>query len=331
MTRYVSMFCTQFCTHITYEHIVFVSYEIIMKFIIGKKIEMTQLFDADGTVKPVTVIEAGPCHITEVKRPDTHGYGAFQIGFGKAKNINKPQKGHCGDIETNRFLKEFHIEDANIAKKGDVITVDTFVSGDIVKVTGITKGKGFQGVVKRHGFAGHPVTHGHKDQIRMPGSSGAQAPQRVFPGVRKPGRMGGNQNTVTNLTIEKIDPEKNLLYLLGAVPGHIGGIVYIEGNGDLKVSEKLSKTAGSDIDNDSAKDNNTARAAEDNSALVSDANVSETPSSEEVVSTDASIPETVEAVVTSENSKEEEIQKNDEEKTTELAENTEETDSKKQE
>ncbi len=319
------MFCTQICTHITYEHIVFVSYEIIMKFIIGKKIEMTQLFDADGTVKPVTVIEAGPCHITEVKRPDTHGYGAFQIGFGKAKNINKPQKGHCGDIETNRFLKEFHIEDANIAKKGDVITVDTFASGDVVKVTGVTKGKGFQGVVKRHGFGGHPKTHGHKDQLRMPGSSGAQAPQRVFPGVKKPGRMGGDQHTIINLTIEKVDPEKNLLYLLGAVPGHIGGIVYIEGNGDLKVSEKLSKTEGSSIDNDNIKDNNTARVVEDNSALISDTNVSETPVLEEVVSKDAPVSE---EVTTSEKPEEQEAQKNNEEKAEELVENKEDTEEK---
>lgn len=202
-----------------------------MKFIIGKKIEMTQKFRPDGTVVPVTKIFAEPCTVTQVKTKDADGYSAVQIGCGKAKTLNKPMQGHLKDFKV-RYLKEFRVDEENIGKfqRGNVIAVSAFIPGDRVKLTGVSKGRGFQGVVKRHKFAGSPKTHGHKDQLRMPGSSGAGGVQHVMKGKRMPGRMGQDQVTISNIEVVEVVPEKNELYVKGAVPGARNSLVWIAGN-----------------------------------------------------------------------------------------------------
>jgi len=211
-----------------------------MKFILGKKIEMSQLFDQDGDVVPVTIVECGPCKVTQIKTEDRDGYSAVQIGFGKKKKLSKPLKGHLKGLGDFRWIREFRIKNKenkdilNNLKRGDKITVDIFEEGDKVKVTGISKGKGFQGVVKRHSFHGSPASHGHKDQLRMPGSIGATEPARVFKGKKMPGHMGSERVTIKNLEIVKIDKDKNLLYLRGAVPGTRGSLVMIQGEKEIK-------------------------------------------------------------------------------------------------
>lgn len=210
-----------------------------MKFILGKKIEMSQLFDEKGDVIPVTLVQAGPCTVIQIKKEDKDGYLAVQIGFDKKKKLSKALKGHLKGLEDFRFIKEFRTDDQ--VKRGDNITVDIFNVGDKVKVTANSKGKGFQGVVKRHGFHGSPATHGHKDQLRMPGSIGASEPARVFEGMRMPGHMGAERVTVKNLAIAKIDSEKNILYIKGAVPGARGSLVMIQGEGELKINQKEVK------------------------------------------------------------------------------------------
>jgi large subunit ribosomal protein L3 len=221
-----------------------------MKFILGKKLEMTQIWQ-DNKVVPVTKIVAGPCFVVQVKTKDKDGYEAIQIGFGekKEKNIKKPQKGHLAKVGKNlRYLREFRLdkngggEEVKV-KIGDVIKVDTFAPGDKVKVTGISKGRGFQGVVKRHNFAGAPASHGTKDQLRMPGSIGATGPAHVFKGTRMAGRMGGDQVTVKNLEIIEVDKENNILLIKGAIPGARNSLVLISGEGELKVVESAKKEA----------------------------------------------------------------------------------------
>ncbi len=217
-----------------------------MKFILGTKIAMTQKFSEDGTVTPVTAVQAGPITVTQVKG-DKDGYHAVQVGFGRKKHLAKPIKGHLKDLADFRWLKEFKSHEA--VTRGQVIDVSTFEVGDMVKVTGWSKGKGFQGVVKRHGFHGSPATHGHKDQLRMPGSIGAGEPQHVFKGKRMAGRMGDEQVTVSKLKIVEIDTKKNILYVLGAVPGARDGLVMIYGEGtlvakDLNAAPVETETAG---------------------------------------------------------------------------------------
>lgn len=211
-----------------------------MKFILGKKIEMTQVWQEDKVVA-VTKVQAGPCKVVQVKTEDKDGYKAVQVGFGdkKEKNINKPQIGHTKGLGNFRYLREFRAEDE--VKRGDMIDIATFGKGDIVRVTGTSKGKGFQGVVKRWGFAGQVKTHGNKDQLRMPGSIGATGPAHVFKGTRMGGRMGGKQITTTNLEVIDVDVENNILYIKGSVPGARNGLVMIKGEGELKIleSEKL--------------------------------------------------------------------------------------------
>src|SRR3989344_3529174 len=163
-----------------------------MKFILGKKLAMTQKFLPDGNVLAVTEVQAGPCTITQVKG-GRDGYQAVQIGYGQTKNLLKALQGHLQGLPSHRYLREFRLETTDKLERGQVIDVSTFVAGDYLKVTGISKGKGFQGVVKRHHFAGSPASHGHKDQLRMPGSIGATEPQHVFKGTRMGGRMGGDQ------------------------------------------------------------------------------------------------------------------------------------------
>jgi len=211
-----------------------------MKFILGKKIEMTQLYNEKSEVMPATMIQAGPCKITQVKTADKDSYNAVQVGFGKKKNLSKALKNHLKDLENYRWLREFRIDSKEKIelKKGDVISVSTFNKGEKIKITGISKGKGFQGVVRRYGFKGQHKTHGHKDQERMPGSIGAGGPARVFKGMRMPGHMGVDRVTVKNLEIIKIDMENNILYLKGAVPGARGSLVMISGEGELKINVK---------------------------------------------------------------------------------------------
>lgn len=213
-----------------------------MKYLIGKKIDMTQIWDGDQVVA-VTRVEAGPCVVTQIKQAEKDGYLAVQVGFGKrkAKNINKPQKGHFGALGDFQYTREFRADNSEGLAKGCVIKADTFVKGDVVKVVGTSKGKGFQGVVKRHGFSGSKMTHGNKDQQRMPGSIGAAGPAHVFKGTKMGGRTGGERVTVTNQEIAGIDLENNLLLIKGNVPGARNSLVLIQAEGELKFSAAETK------------------------------------------------------------------------------------------
>lgn len=195
-----------------------------MKGILGKKLGMTQIFAEDGSVIPVTVVQAGPCLVVQRKTTDSDGYEAVQIGLVEDKalrHVIKPMKGHFdkAGVAPMRELMEFDVEDADPAKPGDQIMASVFAENDYVDVIGTSKGKGFQGVVKRHGFRGGRTSHGSMFH-RAPGSIGSSAfPSRVFPGMRMAGRMGGDRVTVKNLKIVKINEEENLIYLRGAIPG----------------------------------------------------------------------------------------------------------------
>jgi large subunit ribosomal protein L3 len=195
-----------------------------MKFILGKKIKMSQIFDKDGNVIPVTVVEAGPCYITQLKTKEKNGYEAVQIGFEKLKEkkITKSKK-----TKPFRYFKEFRDAIKNY-QVGQEINVSIFQEGEKVSVSGISKGKGFAGVVKRWGFAGRPKTHGTKHEEREMGSAGASTPHRVIKGKKMPGRGGGKRITIKNLEIVKVEPEKNLLYIKGAVPGSKGSFLEIK-------------------------------------------------------------------------------------------------------
>ncbi|HET7464899.1 MAG TPA: 50S ribosomal protein L3 [Longimicrobium sp.] len=204
-----------------------------MSGIIGRKLGMSQIFDENGTVVPVTVIEAGPCPVVQVRSQEKDGYTAVQLGFGQQKDrrATKAEKGHAlkaGLESTPAVLKEFRF-DENAPEVGGTVTVDGFEKGGRVKVTGVTKGKGFQGVMKRHGFGGGRASHGATRIHRAPGSIGAGTnPSRVIKGKRMPGHMGDEQQTVRNLLVAKVDAERNLLYVRGAVPGPVNGVVYIQ-------------------------------------------------------------------------------------------------------
>jgi large subunit ribosomal protein L3 len=205
---------------------------IMAKFILGKKMGMTQKFLEDGTVVATTVIKAGPCTVTQVKG-DKEAYKAVQVGFDNKRAINKPLAGHLKGLANFRHLVEFRVNDTTAFERGKVFDVTSFQVGDKLKVSATSKGKGFQGVVKRHGFHGSLATHGHKDQLRMPGSIGATAPARVFKGTRMAGHMGTDRVTVSNLKVVAIDVENNLLYLKGAVPGHRHSLVSMTAEGEL--------------------------------------------------------------------------------------------------
>ena len=203
-----------------------------MRGIIGKKVGMTQLFDETGVVVPVTVIEAGPCYVTQVKTVEVDGYNAIQLGFEEVaeRKLTKGQKGHLqkAGTPTVRRLREMRFDDAAQYNLGDVIKADIFQDGDLVDVIGISKGKGFAGGVKRHGFAGGPKTHGQSDRHRATGSRGAgTTPGHTWPGSRAPGHMGSDQVTVQNLKIALVDAERNLIAIRGAVPGPRGGLVVV--------------------------------------------------------------------------------------------------------
>jgi large subunit ribosomal protein L3 len=203
-----------------------------MKGIIGKKVGMTQLFDASGAAVPVTVIEAGPCYVTQVKTVESDGYNAVQLGFEEVaeRKLTQGQKGHLqkAGTPTLRRLREVRAEDAAQYNPGDVIKADIFQDGDLVDVVGISKGRGFAGAVKRHGFRGGPKTHGQSDRHRAPGSRGAgTTPGHTWPGSRGPGHMGNERVTVQNLKVALVDAERNLIAVRGAVPGPRGGLVLV--------------------------------------------------------------------------------------------------------
>jgi len=196
--------------------------------IIGKKLGMTQIFTEDGTAEAVTAVEAGPCTVIQIKTAGKEGYNAVQCGFGAAKRLNSPQRGHLKGAGEFRYLREFRVDDTGDVNVGDVIDVSLFEEGDMVDVTGISKSKGFAGVVKRHGFAGGPKTHGQSDRHRHPGSIGAtSSPGRVLKGTKMAGHMGGDRITVRNLEVLKSDSERNLLLVKGATPGNKNGLLLI--------------------------------------------------------------------------------------------------------
>jgi large subunit ribosomal protein L3 len=195
-----------------------------MEGIVGKKIGMTRVFNQEGQAIAVTVIEAGPCPVVQVKTKEKEGYDAVQLGFGqkRKKLVTQPLLGHFAKakVEPQRILKEMRTEDAAKFKVGQKLGVDLFSVGEKVRVTGVSKGLGFQGGVRRHKFHGGPKTHGQSDRLRSPGSIGGSSyPSRVFKGQRMPGRMGGDKLTVRNLVVVGVDPEKSLLLIRGAVPG----------------------------------------------------------------------------------------------------------------
>ena len=210
------------------------------KFILGRKLNMTQKFQEDGRVVPVTVVEAGPCTVVQVKNDDKDGYKAVQIGYAtkNKKGLSKPMAGHLKKLDNFRYLKEFRLDNVDNFERSKIFDVTSFVAGDNLKVTATSKGKGFQGVVKRHGFHGSPATHGHKDQHRMPGSIGATDAARVFKGTRMGGRTGTDTVTVANLKLIEVDADKNLLYIKGAIPGHRNSLVTIFADGELTFVEK---------------------------------------------------------------------------------------------
>ena len=202
------------------------------KALIGKKIGMTQVFDENGKVVPVTVMEVGPCSVVQVKTAEKDGYDAVQLGFGDArpKVMNKPMQGHFmkNDVPFKKNLKEFRFDDGNSYEVGQVLKADVFAEGDMVDVTGTSKGKGFQGAIKRHGQSRIKETHGSGPVHRHAGSMGAcSSPSRIFKGKKMPGHMGVDTITTQNLRIVKVDSENNLIAVKGAVPGPNNGVVYI--------------------------------------------------------------------------------------------------------
>lgn len=205
-----------------------------MKNIIGKKVGMTQVFGEDGQITPVTLIEAGPCYVTQKKTKEKDGYTAVQIGFEEVtskKGLNKPSVNHLkkANVPLLKYLREFRLKNHDNLELGQKIDVSVFEGVSFVDVTGTSKGKGFAGVVKRHHFAGGPKTHGQSDRHRAPGSIGAgTTPGHVFKGMRMPGRMGGERVTVSNLKVVIVDAERNLLAVKGAIPGAKNGLLIIK-------------------------------------------------------------------------------------------------------
>ncbi len=201
-----------------------------VKGILGRKIGMTQVFDENGRAVPVTVVEAGPCRVAQVKTTDTDGYTAIQLAFGTGKKLNKPMLGHLAkaQLEGTRHLVELRLDDLSDYAPGSELKADIFEAGDIVDVIGVTKGKGFAGVMKRHNFKGLSASHGTQRKHRSPGSIGACAtPARVFKGTRMAGHMGHVRVTTLNLRVIKADAERNILLIRGAVPGPKGGLLMI--------------------------------------------------------------------------------------------------------
>jgi len=203
--------------------------------IIGRKLGMSQIFGDDGKAEAVTAIEAGPCTIVQVRTAAKEGYNAAQLGFGKAKRLNSPRRGHLKGLGQFRYLRELRIDDSEDIETGQKIDVSLFKAGDLVDVTGVSRGMGFAGVVKRHGFAGGPKTHGQSDRHRHPGSIGATtSPGRVLKGKLMAGHMGSNRVTVRHLKVLEADSARNLLLVRGAVPGAKNGLLLIKKSGREK-------------------------------------------------------------------------------------------------
>lgn len=217
-----------------------------MKFILGEKIAMTQIWQGEER-KVVTRLKVGPCVVLQLKTKDKDGYEAVQIGYGekKPKNLTKSLKGHFKNLGNFRYVREFRLDkmDKKIVdlKVGDVIDLTTFAGGESVKLIGTSKGKGFAGVVKRHGFHGQSATHGTKDQVRMPGSIGAGGVQRVFKGKRMGGRMGGDQVTLPSVNILEVNIDANEILIEGGVPGVRGSLIEIYSKGEIKVVTPVVK------------------------------------------------------------------------------------------
>ncbi|MFQ5828897.1 MAG: 50S ribosomal protein L3 [Candidatus Methylomirabilia bacterium] len=213
--------------------------------LIGRKVGMTQLFDADGLEVPTTVIQAGPCPVVEVRTRASHGYDAVQLGFEPKKRATKPQAGHFkkAGVAPLRVLREFRLEKTEAYRVGQTLTVEMFTSGELVDVSGVSKGKGFQGGMKRYGWHGGDATHGSMFH-RAPGSIGASSdPSRVWPGHGMPGRTGGDWRTVLNLEVIRVVPERNLLVVRGAVPGPRGALVLVRKSVKLTKAQQKERKA----------------------------------------------------------------------------------------
>jgi large subunit ribosomal protein L3 len=196
--------------------------------LLGRKLGMLQRFEPNGTVTAVTVVEAGPCLVTQIKTNETDGYAAVQLGFGHAKRLNRPERGHLKGLEDLQHLHEFEVDDVTEVSLGQRVGADLFKTGDFVDVTAISKGRGFAGVVKRHGFHGGPKTHGQSDRHRSPGSIGSTTtPGRVLKGLRMAGHMGSKQVTVRGLKVVDVNPDRGVLLLNGSVPGPRTGLVTV--------------------------------------------------------------------------------------------------------
>ncbi|HNZ16609.1 MAG: 50S ribosomal protein L3 [Anaerolineaceae bacterium] len=205
----------------------------MLKGLIGRKIGMTQIFDESGRAIPVTLIEAGPCFVSQIKTAETDGYSAVQLAFGevKPKRLSKAQLGHLktNNLPPVRVLREFRTKKIDGINPGDELKASVFAEGEFVDVIGTSKGKGFAGAMKRHGFGGGPISHGQSDRQRSPGSSGSgTTPGRVFKGKRRPGHMGDVQVTSSHIRVAMVDPERNLIAVQGSVPGAKGGTVIIK-------------------------------------------------------------------------------------------------------
>jgi large subunit ribosomal protein L3 len=196
--------------------------------IVGKKLGMTQVFTENGKCKAVTAIEAGPCTITQIKTWEKDGYEAAQVGFGQAKKLNSAEKGHLKEKSQSKYLREFRVSDLTGLNPGDKVDVNLFKPGDKVDVIGVSRGKGFAGVVKRHHFKGGPKTHGQSDRQRAPGAIGSTStPGHVWKGLKMGGHLGDDRVTVSHLAVYRADPDKNLLLIEGAVPGGKNSIVIV--------------------------------------------------------------------------------------------------------
>lgn len=207
-----------------------------MKLLVGRKLNMTQVYRESGRIVPITRIQVGPAVVTQVKSKEKDGYSALQLGWNLGpKRTSKPVAGHVKGLVARPVLREMRAEDAHTHAVGETYDLSSFEAGEKVTVSGISKGRGFQGVVKRHHFAGSPKTHGHKHDLRAPGSIGSTDAQRVFPGKRMAGRMGAERVSITNLEVIAIDREAGIISIRGAVPGSKNGLVEIRGQGEIKV------------------------------------------------------------------------------------------------
>lgn len=198
--------------------------------LLGTKLGMTQVFGEGGVTIPVTVIQVGPCYVTQIKTAERDGYNAIQLAYGETRKLTRPERGHLrkAGVPPMRYLREFRVTNPTDYRLGQQLTVSIFRPGEKVDVIGTSKGRGFAGVVKRHGFAGGPRTHGQSDRLRAPGSIGSgTTPGRVLKGLRMAGHMGNERVTIKNLEIVRVDPERNLLLVKGSVPGHIKGLVMV--------------------------------------------------------------------------------------------------------